>query len=64
MNKENPKITVVTVCYNAVKEIERTMQSVLNQTYPNIEYIIIDGASTDGTVDVIKKIDYPQYDVQ
>lgn len=53
MNK--PKITVVTVCYNAVKEIERTMLSVLNQTYPNVEYIIIDGKSTDGTVDVIKK---------
>lgn len=55
MKEKKPKITVVTVCYNAVKEIERTMQSVLNQTYPNIEYIIIDGASTDGTVDVIKK---------
>lgn len=55
MIENKPKITVVTVCYNAVKEIERTMLSVLNQTYPNIEYIIIDGASTDGTVDVIKK---------
>lgn len=49
------KITVVTVCYNAVETIERTMLSVLGQTYPNIEYIIIDGGSTDGTVDIIKK---------
>lgn len=49
------KISVVTVCYNAVKSIEETMLSVLNQTYDNIEYIIIDGGSTDGTVDIIKK---------
>lgn len=52
---EKTKITVVTVCYNAVKELEKTMLSVLNQTYPNIEYVVIDGASNDGTVDVIKK---------
>lgn len=51
----NPKISVVTVCFNAVKEIEKTMLSVLNQTYTNVEYIVIDGGSTDGTVDIIKK---------
>lgn len=49
------KISIVTVCYNAVATIEKTMLSVLNQTYPNVEYIIIDGGSTDGTVDIIKK---------
>lgn len=49
------KITVITVCFNAAQTLERTMQSVIDQTYSNIEYIIIDGGSTDGTVDIIKK---------
>ena len=50
-----PKLSVITIVYNNVKDIERTMLSVLNQSYPNIEYILIDGASTDGTKEVITK---------
>ena len=49
------KITVVTVCYNVVSTIEATIKSVLGQTHDDIEYIIIDGGSTDGTVDVIRR---------
>lgn len=51
----NPKISVITVCRNAAELIEATMLSVLNQKYDNIEYIIIDGASTDGTQDMVNK---------
>ena len=55
MNSEVFKVSVVTVCYNAVETIEETILSVINQTYPFIEYIVIDGASTDGTVEVAHK---------
>jgi glycosyltransferase involved in cell wall biosynthesis len=50
-----PKLTVITIVYNNVKDIERTMLSVLNQSYTNIEYIVIDGASTDGTLQLVKR---------
>lgn len=46
-------ISIITVVYNASKDLEQTIRNVAAQTYPNIEYIVIDGGSTDGTLDVI-----------
>ena len=54
MVKENIILTVITVCFNSEKTIKFTLESVLNQTYSNIEYIIVDGKSTDSTLDIIK----------
>ena len=51
----SPKFTIITVTYNAAHWLERTILSILSQSYPNIEYIIIDGASTDGTIGLIKQ---------
>ncbi|MDB5287959.1 MAG: glycosyl transferase [Mucilaginibacter sp.] len=50
-----PTLSVITIVYNNVRDIERTMLSVLNQTYRQIEYIVVDGASTDSTLDIIKR---------
>ena len=51
----NPKITIVTPVYNCVEYIEETIKSVLTQNNKNIEYIIVDGGSSDGTCKIIEK---------
>ena len=60
--KNKPLISIVTVVFNGEEYIEETIESIINQNYENVEYIIIDGGSGDGTVDIIKKyedrIDY------
>lgn len=50
-----PLVSIVTVVYNGMATLERTIKSVLDQTYPNIQYIIVDGGSTDGTIDLLKR---------
>jgi glycosyltransferase involved in cell wall biosynthesis len=49
------KVSLITVVYNRAATIEKTIQSVLRQTYPHIEYIVVDGASTDGTLSIIQQ---------
>lgn len=49
------KISIITVCFNCEGYIERTIKSVIRQTYPSVQYIVIDGGSTDGTLDIIEK---------
>lgn len=55
MLSERPLISVITVCYNSRPTIERAIQSVLDQQWPEIEHIVIDGGSTDGTVEILER---------
>ena len=55
IENKKPVVSIITACLNAENTIEQTILSVINQTYPNIEYVIIDGNSTDGTLDIVKK---------
>ncbi len=57
MTVENPVFSIITVVYNGATLLEATIRSVINQTYSDIQYIIVDGGSTDGTLDIIKKYD-------
>ena len=51
----SPKFSIITITYNAANCLEKTIRSIINQSYSNIEYLIIDGASADDTVDIIKR---------
>src|SRR5690606_635289 len=50
-----PKVSIITIVYNNVRDIGYTLSSVDQQTYPNIEYIVVDGNSNDGTLEVIEE---------
>lgn len=54
-NHFHPKFSIITVTYNAAAVLEDTIQSIITQTYKNVEYIIVDGASTDGTLKIIER---------
>ena len=56
---EEIKVSIITPCFNSEKTIGRTLDSVMAQTYSNLEYIIVDGGSRDGTLDIIMECTMP-----
>ena len=61
MQVKNPDITVITACFNTGKFLEETIRSVANQTFRNFEHIVIDGGSTDNTLEILKKYPHIRY---
>ncbi|MBI2429732.1 MAG: glycosyltransferase [Ignavibacteriales bacterium] len=55
MNDRLPLVSIITICFNAARSVRQTIESVLHQSYKNIEYIIVDGGSTDGTLDIVRE---------
>ena len=55
MTERRPTISIVTPSFNQAQFLEEAMQSVLGQTYPHVEYVVIDGGSIDGSVDIIRR---------